>query len=48
LKLVQIFLPLYDSAGKRLSKALYSRERDRLVERYGGLTAHMQSPAQGL
>jgi hypothetical protein len=48
LKLVQIFLPLYDNAGKRLPKALYSRERDRLVERYGGLTAHMQSPAQGL
>jgi hypothetical protein len=48
LKLVQIFLPLYDNAGRRLPKALYIRERDRLAERYGGLTAHMRSPAQGL
>jgi hypothetical protein len=48
MKLVQIFLPLYDNNGRRLPKALYSRERDRLVERFGGLTAHTRSPAQGL
>jgi hypothetical protein len=48
LKLIQIFLPLYDNAGRRLPKALHSTERDRLVERFGGLTAHMQAPAQGL
>ena len=48
MKLVQIFLPLYDNTGKRLPKTLYSRERDRLVRRYGGLTAQMRSPAQGL
>jgi hypothetical protein len=48
MKLVQIFLPLYDNNGRRLPKALYSRERERLVERFGGLTAHTRSPAQGL
>jgi hypothetical protein len=48
MKLVQIFLPLYDNNGRRFPKALYSRERDRLVERFGGLTAHTRSPAQGL
>jgi hypothetical protein len=48
MKLVQIFLPLYDNNGRRLPKALYSRQRDRLVERFGGLTAHTRSPAQGL
>ena len=48
MKLVQIFLPIYDNNGRRFSAALYRVERDRLVERFGGLTAHMQSPAQGL
>jgi hypothetical protein len=48
MKLVQIFLPLYDNAGRRLPSALFTRERDRMVERFGGLTAHVQSPAKGL
>ena len=48
MKLVQIFLPLYDNAGRHLPKALFSTERDRLVERFGGLTTHMQSRAEGL
>jgi hypothetical protein len=47
-KLVQIFLPLYDNRGRRFPQALYSRERDRLVERFGGLTTHMRSPVRGL
>jgi hypothetical protein len=48
MKLVQIFLPLYDNRGRRFPAALYARERERLVERFGGLTAHMRSPAHGL
>ena len=48
MKLVQIFLPLYGNAGRRLPKTLFARERERLVERFGGLTAHMRSPTQGL
>lgn len=48
MKLVQIFLPLYDNNGRRFSAALYARERKRLIERFGGLTAYMRSPARGL
>lgn len=48
MKLVQIFLPLYDKNGRRFPAALYALERERLVERFGGLTAHMRSPAHGL
>jgi hypothetical protein len=48
LKLVQIFLPRYDNNGRRFAPALYARERDRLVERFGGLTAYTQNRAHGL
>jgi hypothetical protein len=48
MKLVQIFLPVYDNNGRRLPAGLYARERERLVERFGGLTAHARSPAHGL
>jgi hypothetical protein len=48
MKLVQIFLPRYDNHGRRFPAALYARERDRLVERFGGMTAHTQAPAVGL
>jgi hypothetical protein len=48
MRLLQIFLPLYDNAGKRFPTRLYARERERLVERFGGVTAHMQAPVKGL
>jgi hypothetical protein len=48
LKLVEIFLPLYDDRGRRFPAAFYGLERDRLVERFGGLTTHTRSPARGL
>jgi hypothetical protein len=48
LKLVQIFLPRYDNRGRRLPAGLYARERDRLVERFGGMTAYTQNRAHGL
>ena len=48
MKLVQIFLPVYGNNGRRFPAALYARERERLVERFGGLTAHTRSPARGL
>jgi hypothetical protein len=47
MRLVQIFLPLYDNAGKRFPARLYARERERLVEHFGGMTAHMQAPVKG-
>lgn len=48
MRLVQLFLPLYDNVGKRFPAIFYSRERERLVERFGGMTAHMQAPVKGL
>jgi hypothetical protein len=48
MRLVQIFLPLYDNTGKRFPARLYAREREQLAERFGGITAHMQAPAKGL
>ena len=48
MKLIQIFLPLYDNSGKRFPARHYSVERDALVERFGGMTAYMRSPAHGL
>jgi hypothetical protein len=48
MKLVQLFLPLYANTGRRIPAALFARERERLVERFGGLTAFTQAPATGL
>jgi len=48
MKLVQIFLPLYDNAGKRFPASMYASEREHLIERFGGVTAYMRSPAHGL
>ena len=33
MKLIQIFLPLYDNSGRRFAARMYSTERDALVER---------------
>jgi hypothetical protein len=46
--LIQLLLPLYDNAGESLSRALFARTRDELVERFGGITAYTQAPASGL
>jgi hypothetical protein len=46
--LVEIFLPLYDQRGKRFPTSIYKAERERLVEKFGGITAHSQAPAKGL
>ena len=46
--LVQILLPLYDNAGRPLSRELYSTLARDLTARFGGLTAHTRAPAEGL
>ena len=46
--LVQLLLPLYNNAGKRLAKELYVQVRNELVERFGGLTAFTRAPVRGL
>jgi hypothetical protein len=45
--LVQILLPVYGNEGELLREA-YEVIRDDLVQRFGGLTAFTQAPAEGL
>jgi len=46
--IVEILLPLYDNGGRRFDRTLYAQVRERMVERFGGLTAFTRSPAEGL
>jgi hypothetical protein len=48
LHLVEILLPLNDNEGRPFDPERFSALRDRLTERFGGLTAFTRSPAQGL
>lgn len=48
MKLVQIFLPLYDNQGQPFPKALFDQVRESLVQRFGGVTAFVRSPAVGV
>jgi hypothetical protein len=45
--LVQLLLPLYDSAGRPVAQERFAQVRDELTERFGGVTAYLRSPAQG-
>jgi len=46
--LVQILVPVYDNAGQPFGRELFGSVRSRLIERFGGVTAFVQSPALGL
>jgi hypothetical protein len=46
--LVQILLPLRDNTGRPFPAALYEQVRGELTDRFGGVTAFMRAPAQGL
>ena len=46
--LVQILLPVFGNDGENVLQAAYPRIREELVARFGGLTAFLQSPAEGL
>jgi len=46
--LVQILVPQYDNEGEPFGPDVFSRVRQELVERFGGLTAHVRAPARGL
>lgn len=46
--LIQILLPLYDNDGQSFPQQEYGRVRDELMERFGGLTSYVRSPADGL
>jgi hypothetical protein len=46
--LVQLLLPTRDSQGGPVEPAAYWRTREELVQRFRGITAYSQSPAQGI
>ena len=46
--LIQILIPVFDNEGRRFDRDRFENVRQRLVERFGGLTAFVQSPALGL
>ena len=46
--LIQILLPLYDNQGDPFPPRDYVHVRDELTERFGGITAYVRSPAEGL
>jgi hypothetical protein len=45
--LVQILLPVYDNEGRAFGRDAFARVREELTERFGGVTAHLRSPAEG-
>ena len=48
MELVQIVLPVYDSAGGRHPREKFNRTLAELTERFGGVTAFTRAPAEGL
>jgi hypothetical protein len=46
--LIQLLLPLYDNNQNHFPGELYDEVRTELTERFGGLTAYMRAPAEGL
>lgn len=46
--LIQILVPVFDNQGQRFERNKFEGVRERLMERFGGLTAFIQSPALGL
>lgn len=46
--LIQILLPLYDNTHHPFAVDKFEQVRKELVDRFGGLTAYVRSPATGL
>ncbi len=46
--LVQLVLPVHDNAGKAFPDAIWENLKDRLAEKFGGVTAYRHAPAQGV
>lgn len=46
--MVQLLLPLWSNSGERFSKKLFDQVSKELIDRFSGLTAHVQAPASGL
>jgi len=46
--LIQLLIPIYDNEGRPFQRDKFDGVRAQLIERFGGLTAFVQSPALGL
>ena len=46
--LIQILLPLDDNSGNRFPPAAFDDVKRELADRFGGVTAFMQAPAEGV
>jgi hypothetical protein len=47
MQLIQIVLPLYDNAGNRHPRSLFTETVAELTDTFGGATAFTRSPAEG-
>jgi inorganic pyrophosphatase len=47
-KLVQFLLPLYDHNGHPFPEKIYTGIKNQLSKKFGGLTAYVRSPAEGI
>ena len=48
MQLVQVFLPLYDNNKNLFHKSLYDDVRNKLKDKFGGVTVYRNSPVEGL
>ena len=48
MKLVQLLLPLNDNLGKKFPKEFFTDIKEELTEKFSGVTAFSQSPAEGV
>lgn len=48
MQLVQILLPRTDNAGRPFRREEYDHVKEDLARRFDGVTAYLQSPAEGL
>ena len=46
--LIQVLLPVLDNNGKPYPEALLAKIRGELVDRFGGITAFVHAPAEGV
>src|SRR5687768_2545028 len=47
MELFQVVLPLFDNAGTKLERALFTQTVAELTDRFGGATAFTRNPAEG-
>jgi hypothetical protein len=45
--LIQVLLPLRDNEGHAFDSEVFDQVRAELIERFGGVTAFLRSPAEG-